>query len=69
MLQRNPHPYALDVPDIPATVQSGETVNWPRPIAGFEPATGEPPASEPDAAKSLRKKDASSAAAGEESTS
>lgn len=42
MLQRNPNPYALDVPAIPATVQGGDTVDWPDPIAGFEPATPKP---------------------------
>ncbi|MBB4893563.1 hypothetical protein FHS39_002594 [Streptomyces olivoverticillatus] len=70
MLQRNPHPYALDVPDIPATVQPGATVDWPRLIAGFEPVADASPASELDAAKSPRKKSApTAAAAGEESTS
>lgn len=54
MLQRNPHPYALDVPDIPATVQPGDTVDWPLPIAGFEPVADTPP--EADAPKSARKK-------------
>ncbi|MFD7016138.1 hypothetical protein [Streptomyces sp. NPDC059928] len=44
MLQRNPNPYALDVPDIPATVQPGESVDWHWPIAGFEPVEDAPPA-------------------------
>jgi hypothetical protein len=42
VLQRNPHPYALDVPAIPATVQPGDTVDHPDLIAGFEPAEPEP---------------------------
>ena len=42
MLQRNPHPYALDVPDIPATVQPGESVDWHQYVAGFEPVADEP---------------------------
>ncbi len=42
MLQRNPHPYALDVPAIPATVQPGDTVDHPVLIAGFEPVDTEP---------------------------
>lgn len=56
MLQRNPFPYALDVPDIPATVQPGETVDWQWPIAGFEPVADAPP--EEDAPKSARSKKA-----------
>jgi len=36
VLQRNPHPYALDVPAVPATVQPGDAVDHPDPIAGFE---------------------------------
>lgn len=66
MLQRNPNPYALDVPDIPATVQPGETVDWPTPIAGFE-AVEDAPSAEAEAPKSARKKAApSSAPVGEE---
>jgi len=42
VLQRNPHPYALDVPAVPATVQPGDTVDWPDPIAGFEAVHDEP---------------------------
>ncbi|MEV8523131.1 hypothetical protein AB0451_03085 [Streptomyces sp. NPDC052000] len=65
MLQRNPNPYALDVPDIPATLQPGETVDWPLPIAGFEPVEDAPP--EADAPKPARKKAApTSAPVGEE---
>lgn len=36
MLQRNVSDHPLDVPAIPATVQPGDTVDWPVPIAGFE---------------------------------
>lgn len=56
MLQRNPFTYALDVPDIPATVQPGETVDWHQPIAGFEPVEDTPP--EADAPKTARSKKA-----------
>jgi hypothetical protein len=42
VLQRNPHPYALDVPAIPATVQPGDTVDWHQYIAGFEPVPDGP---------------------------
>jgi len=45
VLQRNPHPYALDVPDIPATVQPGESVDWHQYIAGFEPVAEKPDSS------------------------
>lgn len=44
MLQRSTHEAAVDVPDIPATVQPGETVDWPHPIAGFELVADTPPA-------------------------
>lgn len=68
MLQRNPYPYALDVPDIPATVQPGDTVDWPHPIAGFEPGEDAPPA-EADAPKTRSKKAAPEPApTGEEPT-
>jgi hypothetical protein len=56
VLQRSTHESAVDVPAIPATVQPGETVDWPIPISGFEPV--------PDPPKS--KKAAPSARAGEE---
>lgn len=52
MLQRNPRPDPVDVPTIPATVQPGETVDWPEPIVGFELVEPEPspdPAPEPPA--------------------
>lgn len=48
MLQRNPHPYALDVPAIPATVQGGDTVEHPDLIAGFVPVDDPAPEPEPD---------------------
>lgn len=41
-LQRSAHESAVDVPAVPATVQPGETVDWPYPIAGFVPV-GPPP--------------------------
>ncbi|BFP50028.1 hypothetical protein KCMC57_63960 (plasmid) [Kitasatospora sp. CMC57] len=50
MLQRNPHPYALDVPAIPATVQGGDTVEHPVLIAGFVPVDDPGPDPEPEAA-------------------
>ncbi|MBX7464971.1 hypothetical protein [Streptomyces sp. NPDC057910] len=66
MLQRNPHPYALDVPDIPATVQPGETVDWDRPIAGFEPVDDSSPAEAEDPKPTRSKKAAPSAPVDEE---
>ncbi|MEV5944447.1 hypothetical protein [Streptomyces sp. NPDC051994] len=61
MLQRSTHEAAVDVPDIPATVQPGDTVDWPIPIAGFEPVEDEAP-------KTARKKatSADAASTGEE---
>lgn len=50
MLQRSTHEAPVDVPAIPATVEPGEVVDWPTPIAGFEPVTDEPAPPEPDAA-------------------
>jgi hypothetical protein len=65
--QRNPHPYALVVPDIPAEVQPGESVDWHLPIAGFEPVPDDapPPPSEPPA-PSKRKAAPAPAVTGEE---
>lgn len=57
MLQRSTHDGPVIVPAIPATVEPGEVVDWPDPIAGFEPV--EEPQPEPDAeapAKSARKR-------------
>lgn len=53
MLQRSTHESAVDVPAIPATVQPGETVDWPDPIAGFEPVpeAAPPPSPEPTPSK------------------
>lgn len=69
MLQRSTHEAAVDVPDIPATVQPGDTVDWPHPIAGFEPVEDAPPA-ETDAPKTPRSKKAAPepAPTGEEPT-
>ncbi|WP_327066901.1 hypothetical protein [Kitasatospora sp. NBC_01302] len=67
MLQRNPHPYALVVPDIPAEVQPGETTDWPRPIVGFEPVADDAAPLPPEPAPSKRKA-AAPAPTGEEPT-
>jgi hypothetical protein len=48
VLQRNTGPHALSVPSIPAEVQPGEVVDYPDPITGFETASDETPAVEPD---------------------
>lgn len=48
MRQRSTHEAPVDVPDIPATVQPGEIVDWPTPIAGFEPVPDEPTPPEAD---------------------
>lgn len=65
MLQRNPTDHPLDVPDIPATVQPGQTIDWQHPIAGFEPADPvpdpEPEVEQTPAAKTTRKRAASPA--------
>lgn len=50
MRQRSTHDVPVDVPAIPATVEPGEVVDWPTPIAGFEPVEGEPTPPAPDAA-------------------
>lgn len=52
------HEAPVDIPEIPATVGPGETVDWPHPIAGFEPVPDEPdePAPEEAPAKTARKK-------------
>lgn len=64
MLQRSTHSSPVDVPAIPATVQPGETVDWPDPIAGFEPVPDAPsPSPEP---APVKKKAAPSAPVGEE---
>lgn len=65
MLQRSTHESAVDVPAIPATVLPGETVDWPDPIAGFEPVADAPP---PSPEPTPKKKAASPATIGEEPT-
>ncbi len=50
MLQRNTTDHPLDVMAIPATVQPGETVEWPNPIVGFELDKAEPKATRKAAA-------------------
>lgn len=66
MLQRSTHESPVDVPAIPATVWPGETVDWPNPIAGFEPVPDAPsPSPEPTPKK---KATPASAATGEEPT-
>ncbi|MBD0743603.1 hypothetical protein [Streptomyces sp. CBMA152] len=62
MLQRSTHEAAVDVPDIPATVQPGETVDWPHPVAGFE-SVEDAPAPEAEAPKTPRSKKAAPAPA------
>lgn len=68
MLQRNPHPYALVVPDIPAEVQPGATVDWPIPIAGFELVLDDAPPPSPEPTPSKRKAVPVPAETGEEPT-
>lgn len=66
MLQRNPHPYALVVPDIPAEVQPGDTVDWPHLVVGFEPV---PDGTAPPEPAPSKRKAAQPAETGEEPTS
>lgn len=66
MLQRSTHEAPVDVPAIPATVQPGEVVDWPDPIAGFEPVPDEPAAEVEPAPKSRRKPAPEPAPTGEE---
>lgn len=69
MRQRSMHEAPVDIPEIPATVGPGEEVDWPHPIAGFEPVEDEPePAPDEAPAKPARKKTAPSAPTGEEPT-
>jgi hypothetical protein len=68
VLQRSTHESPVDVPAIPATVQPGESVDWPAPIAGFEPVPDQAPPPSPEPVPSNRKKAASPAASGEEPT-
>lgn len=55
MLQRSTHESPVDVPAIPVTVSPGETVDWPDPIAGFEPVTDTTPPPSPQPAPSKKK--------------
>lgn len=54
-LQRNPHPYPVDIPAIPASVEPGESVLWPYPIAGFEPVPDDPPTAAPEPTTSKKR--------------
>jgi hypothetical protein len=49
LLQRSTHDGPVIVPAIPATVEPGEVVDWPDPIAGFEPVEDPQPEPEPEA--------------------
>lgn len=55
MLQRNVTDHPLDVMAIPATVQPGDTVDWPDRITGFEPVAEDQAAVDPVPAKAARK--------------
>jgi hypothetical protein len=55
---RNPHPYTAQVPEHraedgevypSAAVEPGEALDWPIPIAGFEPVEADRPAKKPPA--------------------
>lgn len=61
MLQRNMTDHPLDVMAIPATVQPGETVDWPDRIVGFEPVDEDQGAADPVPAKSVRRTSKSAA--------
>jgi hypothetical protein len=63
VLQRSLHEAAVDVPAIPATIQPGDTVDWPIPISGFVQvdaveAEGLPIGDPPAPSKTARKKSA-----------
>ncbi|MFB6568367.1 hypothetical protein [Streptomyces noursei] len=63
MRQRSTHEAPVDVPAIPATVQPGGVVDWPDPIAGFEPVEDQtPPEPETAASKPAPKKRAAAPA-------
>ncbi|MEU4296343.1 hypothetical protein [Kitasatospora aureofaciens] len=64
MLQRSLHDAPVDIPAIPATVAPGELVDWPTPIAGFEPVPEQP--GPVPAAKPSRKAAAAQASPSEE---
>jgi hypothetical protein len=65
VLQRSTHESPVDVPAIPATVWPGETVDWPDPIAGFEPVPDTAPSPSPEPTPN-RKKAVQPATSGEE---
>ncbi|MEV8324509.1 hypothetical protein [Kitasatospora sp. NPDC056731] len=65
MLQRSLHESPVDVPAIPATVAPGQIVDWPTPIAGFEPVPTEP--ASVSVSKSTRKASTVQASPSEES--
>lgn len=46
-LQRNTTDHPLDVPAVPVTLQPGDTVDWPDPIIGCEPAEPAPSPTKP----------------------
>ena len=58
MRQRSMHEAPVDIPEIPATVGPGEEVDWPHPIAGFEPVEDTPAPEPVEPAKPARKKSA-----------
>lgn len=62
MRQRSMHEAPVDIPEIPATVGPGEEVDWPHPIAGFEPVVDAPAPEPVEPAKPARKKAAPAAA-------
>jgi hypothetical protein len=47
-LQRNTTDHPLDVWAASATVQPGDTIDWPDPVIGFELVEPEPAATPPD---------------------
>jgi len=53
-LQRNTTDHPLDVPAASATVQPGDTLDFPLPIAGFEPVEDGP---EPDGSGDAEQRD------------
>lgn len=62
-LQRNITDHPLDVPAASATVQPGDTLDWPRLIVGFEPVEAEP---DPQPSPPKTRTKSTAAAAGEE---
>ena len=66
MRQRSTHEAPVDIPEIPATVGPGEVVDWPHPIAGFEPVEDEPAPDEAPAKTTRKKAAPAEAPTGEE---